>query len=352
MKKFFLRILLLFICIELLLPLSGCVAKERRRQSQTNLDYFDTVLQLVGYDDADEFAQTADAVFEIFAEYHRLCDLYHPYEGVNNLYTINQNAGKSPVLVDQKLFDLIAFSKQLGERTGGAFDITLGSVLSVWHEARTAGNNAPEDAILPDQKRLQDAARHSGAEKLILNEEALTVFLTDPEMSLDLGGVAKGYAVERAAEYLAANDKTGYMINAGGNVRTIGKKPNGENWSVGIQNPDMDESDPYAALVLLDDASLATSGDYQRYYTVNGVRYHHIIDPKTLMPSEEYRSVSVLCPDSGLADCLSTALFNLTIEEGTALLQTFEGVEALWILNDDRIQMTSGFEDYLQTSLQ
>ncbi len=347
--RFFLRTISILLDILLLLPLSGCMAeKAQKQQSRTTFDYFDTVIQLTGYDDTDEFTQTADAVFDIFAEYHRLCDLYHAYNDIQNLNTINQNAGKSPVQVDRKLFDLLSYAKQMGEKTNGSFDITLGGVLSIWNEARTAGIDDPENAALPDENRLQEAAQHSGLQKLILNEDDLTVFLNDSEMSLDLGGVAKGYAVERAAEYLITNGKTGYMINAGGNVRTIGTKPSGESWIVGIQNPDMDENEPYAALISIDDLSLVTSGDYQRYFMVNGVRYHHIIDPKTLMPSGQYRSVSVLCSDSGLADCLSTALFNLTITEGKRLLQTFDKVEVLWILSDGSIQMTAGFEAYLQ----
>ena len=148
------------------------------------------------------------------------------------------------------------------------------------------------------------------------------------------------------AQTLEAKGITGYVINVGGNVRTVGTKGDGEAWTAGIANPDGDADNPYFALVSLVGESLVTSGSYQRYYVVDGKPYHHIIHPETLMPSDCFTSVSVLTKSSALGDALSTALFCMNLEEGLALVEALEGVEALWILSDGTRLESSGFAAY------
>ena len=189
---------------------------------------------------------------------------------------------------------------------------------------------------------MTEAARHTDLSRLILDEEAGTVFYADPEMSLDVGAIAKGYALEQVCK--AARE--GLLISVGGNVRATGPKPDGGSWVVGIQNPTGEEG--YLHTVEVQDISVVTSGDYQRYYTVDGVSYHHIIDPATNYPGRLWRAVTVLCPDSGLADGLSTALFLLPQAEGQALLDKF-GCEALWVDSDNNLSYSPGFRDYIRT---
>ena len=203
--------------------------------------------------------------------------------------------------------------------------------------------------------QLRAAAEHTDIQNLVIDEEACTVTITDPAMTLDVGAIAKGYAVEMVARSLedgtlTGTPVTGYVLNVGGNVRTVGSKADGTPWTVGIENPS-DESegnaDPYLAYLGLSGQSLVTSGSYQRYYLVEGKRYHHIIHPDTLMPSDTYLAVSVVSPGSADGDALSTALFCMTLEEGMALIDSLEGVEAHWVMADGTRAHSAGWQDYV-----
>ena len=138
-----------------------------------------------------------------------------------------------------------------------------------------------------------------------------------------------------------------YTLNIGGNIRTIGTKADGKGWVAGIQNPDIFSEDKYLLKVAVSDTALVTSGTYQRYYYVENVKYHHIIDPDTLMPKNTFDSVSIITPDSGVADALSTACFNLSLEDGQALIASLENTEAMWVLADGTQYYSDGFLNYL-----
>jgi thiamine biosynthesis lipoprotein len=206
----------------------------------------------------------------------------------------------------------------------------------------------PQNAELPPMDVLREAALHTDINALILDEENGSVTITDPKMTLDVGAIAKGYAVEMVARSLEEQGISGYVLNVGGNIRTVGAKPDGTKWTAGIENSFEDQKDekPYLTYLYLAGESVVTSGSYQRYYVVDGKRYHHIIDPATLMPAETYRSVSVVCADSALGDALSTALFCMDMEQGKALVQSLENVEVLWVFEDGREVRTSGFDAY------
>jgi thiamine biosynthesis lipoprotein len=194
---------------------------------------------------------------------------------------------------------------------------------------------------------LKEAAKHTKFEDIIIDREASTVFLRNPQMSVDVGAVAKGYATEQIAKSLIADGVSNYALNFGGNIRTIGTKNDGSDWSAAVTNPDNKSEKPYIMKVKLKDQAFVTSGSYERFYMVDGVRYHHIIDPKTLMPNNTFSSVSILADDSGLADVLSTALFNLTYDEGKALIEDMEGVEAVWVTSDNKLLYSTGFESVI-----
>ena len=165
-------------------------------------------------------------------------------------------------------------------------------------------------------------------------------------MSLDVGALGKGYATERAAEMLISRGVTSYVLNVGGNIRAIGEKVSGQGWVTGITNPDKTSDEAFVCKVVIKNVSLVTSGDYERYYTVNGTRYHHIIDPETNMPSEYFSSVSVFTLDSGLADALSTALFCMSYEEGKALVASIGGVDVIWVTKNGDMLYTEGVSFY------
>ena len=334
----------------LLALLCGCAAApaepaggEQKRYQATFLTLFDTVTTIVGYAETEEaFTHTAQAIHDELLEYHQLYDIYNEYEGVNNLKTINDHAWEQPVEVDQRIIDLLLFSKELHAQTLGRVNVAMGSVLNLWHDARETGIEDPAAAALPDQDALELAAAHTHIDSIQIDQEKGTVFLSDPEVRLDVGAIAKGYAVEQVCR----NAPSGLLISVGGNVRATGPKPeNGQPWVVGIQDPD--DSEQYLHTIYVEDVSVVTSGDYQRYFTVDGVPYHHIIDPDTLFPAGYWRSVTILCQDSGVADALSTALFTLPREDGQALLDAFRA-EAMWVCQDGTILYSPGFQAYIR----
>jgi thiamine biosynthesis lipoprotein len=194
---------------------------------------------------------------------------------------------------------------------------------------------------------LIQASSYMGIDNLVIDEEASTVFLKDANSSLDVGGIGKGYAVQKTAEYAREIGLTDALISVGGNVCALGEKQDGSNWKIGIENPDRDSSKSYVRKVNVKDACVVTSGDYQRYYLVDGVKYCHIIDPDTLMPADYYMSVTIIADDSGMADSLSTAVYNMPLEIGMDLINSTDNAEAMWVKKDGTVVYSFGFEKYL-----
>ena len=289
----------------------------------------------------------AEEILSQLADYHKLYTIYHRFDGMENLCTINElvDGAHRTVKVDRRIVDMLLYAKEMYTVTDGMMNVAMGSVLSLWHDYRTIGKDNPDEAALPPMERLNDAAEHTDITKMVIDEENCTVTLTDPQMKLDVGAIAKGYATERIAISLEEKGIEGFVLNIGGNVRTIGTKPDGAPWVVGVENSDGEE---YLAYLQLTGQSVVTSGSYQRYYTVNGKRYHHIIHPNTLMPAEGYVSVSVVCKDSGLGDALSTALFCLSKEKGLALVESMPDVEAMWVSEDGSQTVSSGWNAYIK----
>jgi len=328
--------------------LAGCSSApkepEQKQYTASFLDVFDTVTSITGKAENEEvFRAKTQAVHDALVEYHQLFDIYNTYDGINNLKTVNDNAGLAPVKVDSRILTLLKDCRNYYDLTGGMVNPAMGSVLQLWHVARNDGINDPAHAYLPKEEKLQEAAQHMDFTAVVIDETASTVFISDPEVRLDVGAVAKGWATQRVAE----TAPEGLLISVGGNVCATGPKDAaGTPWVVGVQNPD--GGDNYLHTVYLTKGSLVTSGDYQRAYVVDGELYHHIIDPNTLYPSTLWRSVTILCDDSGLADALSTALFLLPLEEGRALLDK-NGSSAMWVDRNGEIFYSPGFQDNIRT---
>lgn len=318
-----------------LLSISSC-AHSPKTYTQTWYDCFDTFSTLTACTDSQEqFDAYAEICRTLLRDYHCLLDIYHTYDGVNNLKSVNDSAG-SAIDIDVRLGDFLAFGKQMYSLTDGHTNIALGRVTTLWQAARTA-----DSPVLPNHDRLLDAMKHTDIECLTLAENRTRVCLSDPDMQLDAGAIGKGYAAQKIAEALLAGGCSSFLLNLGGNVLAYGTKPNGTPWSVGIEVP---ESSSYSgSTVALQNAALVTSGSYQRYITVDGIRYHHIINPNSGYPDSTYFSVSVQCADSAMADALSTALFCMSTEDGNKLLASLEGVEAFWILADGSVVQTDGW---------
>lgn len=328
---------LLVLCV----ILSGCVGNSKTKQHTiTYLNLFDTVTTVIGTGSEESFRQETQKIYDQLYRYHQLFDIYNDYEGLNNLKTVNDQAGVAPVKVDRAIIELLLDCKEYYKRTEGKVNVAMGGVLKLWHDARTAGLENPENARLPDGEALAEAAKHMDMASVLINETDSTVFLSDPEMSLDVGAIAKGWACQRVAD----SAPEGMLISVGGNICATGAKANGAPWIIGVQNPE--GGSEYLQTLAITDGCVVTSGDYQRVYTVDGKNYHHIIDPQTQMPSVYWRSVTVVCQDSALADAMSTALFLLPLEEGKSLAERW-GVRALWVDAQGKEYMTPGFQNLL-----
>lgn len=339
---------LIILNLILCMVLSGCSFSAKpvqKRYEATFMTLFDTVTTVIGYAESEEaFRVTAQEIHDKLLYYHQQYDIYNDYEGINNIKTINDHAGGEPVSVSREVIDLLVFCRELYESTDGRVNVAMGSVLSLWHDARTYSIDDPEHAYLPEEEALREAAEHIGFDKIIIDENAGTVQILDPEVRLDVGAIAKGYA----AGQVAGEAPSGLLISVGGNVCASGPKPmDGAPWVVGVESPDK-EAGGYLHTLYVEKNAVVTSGDYQRYYTVDGVRYHHIIDPDTLYPADYWRAVTIVCADSGLADALSTALFTLNQEDGQALLDKYEA-EAMWVAYDGTLYYSSGFSAYIRT---
>ncbi|MGN0759864.1 MAG: FAD:protein FMN transferase [Candidatus Ventricola sp.] len=344
MKKLAAGALLALLLVALCLPAGAVMNK----YSTMYLDSFDTVITLIGYAESEEtFNEQADQVHEMFLYMHKLFDTYNSYEdeGIVSIFTLNERAAQEPVAVDPILFSLLTFCKANYALCHEQVNVAMGSVLSIWHEYREAGLADPEHAQLPPMEALEAASGHMNIDDLVLDEENMTVYFADPQLRLDVGAVAKGYATELISQMLLAGPMPSFIISAGGNVRTgISPQDGRKAWGVGIQDPDgsvFGLSD-YVEVLYIHDISVVTSGDYQRYYEVDGQRYHHLIDPETLMPDTDFRSVSIITEDSGYADMLSTAAFLMPYEESRAFIESLDGVDAIWLFPDGSMQMTDG----------
>ncbi len=337
--KWHISLAVLLLCC---LLLCGCTARQAPAQKQytaTFLSLFDTVTTVVGRAESQAaFEEAVQPLREELDRYHKLFDIYNEYEGLVNLKTVNDKAGIAPVKVDRELLELLRDCKAYAAATNGLFNPAMGSVLRLWHEAREDGRNDPQNAYLPEKTALQQAAQHMNPEDILLDFENSTVYFTDPEIKLDVGAIAKGWAVQKVCE----NAPGGLLLSVGGNVCATGPKyADGTPWAVGIQNPD--GSDKYLHILNIQKGSVVTSGSYQRAYTVDGKPYHHIIDPATLYPGTHWVSVTVAAEDSGLADVLSTALFLLDYQQGQALLEAFDA-HAMWVDSHNNQYYSPGFQ--------
>ncbi len=347
MKKT-LSLLLIIFCLLQTLLFTGC-QRSYKKFTDYSFDYFDTATTVIGFEKSEEdFKANCEIIKNWLAEYHKLYDIYTLYDGITNLCALNKSQGKE-ITVDRKIIDLLLYAKQLYLKTE-KINIALGSVLSIWHSYREQGMLNPNDAKLPPDDILIEASNHIGLDNVIIDSQNNTVMITDKKLKLDVGAIAKGFAAQEVSKKMLENGIEGYLLNLGGNVKIVGKRADGEKWKVGIENPDTASDQAYIEKLELENMSLVTSGSYQRFYTVNGKNYHHIIDPENLYPADYFLSVSVLCEDSALADGLSTALFCLPFEDGKKLVESIDGVYVMWVTKEKEQLYSKGFKDFCYQS--
>ena len=221
----------------------------------------------------------------------------------SEIAAINENAGVQPVEVSQRTFDLFQRAKELSEQSDGAFDITIAPVVELW-------GITSDHPHVPTDEDLAQAMALMGLEDLVLDEEACTAYLTRPGMAIDLGGIAKGWTADQLREYARELGAERGYVSLGGNLMIIGERPDGDPFKLGLRDPQGDASTYLGTVTLEDGCTMATTGGYERYFEEDGIRYHHVLDPRTGYPADsDLLSVAVISKDGTLADYLSTTLF-------------------------------------------
>lgn len=329
MKKiFYLIFLMSFLC--------GCSSQ---KYNFTYVDVFDTYSTLTIYSSNCKDSKTiSDDLHTELLKLNKLFDIYNNYKDLNNLKTVNDNAGLQPVKVDKNIIELLKAGKEAYYITDGTVNIAMGSVLEIWHNYR---ENALNNGIfkIPSLNELQEANKHTDINSIIIDEKESTVYIKDKYTSIDVGAIAKGYSADFAANYLKNRGITAALLNLGGNVICINDNKK-ENWKIGITSPE--KPDEYIDKISISNQSAVSSGNYQRYYEYNGKRYHHIIDGTTLYPSVSNKGVTVVSDSSLKGDIFSTTLFILPYEDGAELADK-NNIQAMWITSDGNKYKTSQF---------
>lgn len=277
------------------------------------------------HEDASAATQLMQAVMD---EMHRIDQLMSPYKDTAQLAIVNREAATRPVAVAPELFDLIVKSNHFSDLSGGAFDITFASLGHQFDYRQHAR---------PDPQQQQKATALINYKALQLDANAHSVFFSKAGMRIDLGGIAKGYAVDNAIRILQQADVTNGIVTAGGDSRLLGDH-RGRPWMMGIKHP---RGESHVISLPLENVAISTSGDYERYFEADGVRYHHIIDPKKGDSAREVVSATIIADDATTSDALSTTLFILGVKKGLELVNKMQNVSAILIDSKGKIHYSA-----------
>ncbi len=327
----------------LLLCLAAGCSRRITPVSRTDF-YFDTVVTLTLYPEGGEDAAKAEELFQgCFALCGRYEDMLSRTRKGSDIWRLNHAQG-APVEVDPETARLLQKALYYCRETDGALDITIAPVSALWDFHADPDGAAP---AIPQEEAIQSLLPHVDYRNVRIDGN--TVTLTDPQAAVDLGCAAKGYIADRLRDYLRAQGVTSAVINLGGNVVAIGKRPDGSAFRLGIRRPFDQNGAPIAALDV-SDASLVSSGVYERYFEKDGRRYHHLLDPATGMPEDNgLLSVTILSESSADGDILSTACFLLGLKQGMDYIESLPGIEAVFITEDYALHASSGLSGSLQT---
>lgn len=311
---------LILLCMVMVL-LCGCSLTTKEPLSKTGF-HFDTVITIILYDSKNE--ELLNTCFDYCKDFENLVSRTIPTSDISR---INMSAGSS-IEVSDTTIELLKKGIEFGELTDGAFDITIAPLSELWDFKNNPGN-------VPSESDIVEALSHVNYKNIVI--EGNTVTLTDPKAAIDLGGIAKGYMADQLKKYLLNEGVTSAIINLGGNVLTIGEKPDGTSFNIGIQKP-FDEQNETITSVQVKDSSVVTSGSYERYFKVDATIYHHILNTETGYPcSNGLLGVTILSEESIDGDALSTTCFALGLEEGQELIASLEGIDAIFVTEDFEI---------------
>jgi thiamine biosynthesis lipoprotein len=288
-----------------------------------------------------------EAIEAGFGEIKKLEILLNYFSGDSEISAINKAAGSNAVKVSSETLDIMQKTLKISELTNGAFDPTIAPVISLWPFSNKTLNNP-----VPSREIVEKALALVNYKKITVNPETAEIHLNNRGMEIDLGGIAKGYAADRAVQAIKGTGVSAALVAVAGDIRGFGMSSAGNVWKVGIQNPRADEENPrpwedVIATISLKDRAVSTSGDYQRFLIKEGKRYHHILDPRTGYPAENnIMSVSVIAPEGYVTDSLSTAIFVMGISKGMRLLDSM-GVDGIIIDSDKKIHTTHNMKEIL-----
>lgn len=281
------------------------------------------------------------ALGEALGEIRRIERLMTTWRDDSDVSRINAAAGKGPVKVSQETFDVIAKSLWISKLSEGTFDITFASMGKIWQ----FDENVSTD--LPEPEALEEARKKIDYRKVELDPEAVTVALTSEDTRINLGGIAKGYAIDKAAAVLRAKGLDSFFAQAGGDLYVEGRKPNGTPWRVGVRDPRGPE-DAFFALIGVENHAFSTAGDYERAFLKGGKRYHHIIDPRTGYPATASRSVTIWAKDALTADAIDDAVFILGVEKGMALVDKIDDCGAVIVDQNNQVHISPRLRGVIQ----
>jgi len=311
----------IYVLFIIILLLCGCSITKKEPLSRTGF-HFDTIITITLYDSKDD--KILNTCFDYCKEFENLVSRTVKSSDISMV----NHANGQPVEVSDTTIELLKKGIKFGELTDGAFDITIAPLSELWDFKNNPGN-------IPSESEIIEALSHVNYKNIVI--EGNTVTLTDPEAAIDLGGIAKGYMADQLKEYLLNEGVTSAIINLGGNVLTIGAKPNGTSFNIGIQKP-FDEQNETITSVQVKDSSVVTSGSYERYFEVNNTIYHHILNTDTGYPCDnELLSVTILSEESVDGDALSTTCFALGLEKGRKLIESLEDMDAIFVTDDYEI---------------
>ena len=278
------------------------------------------------------------AIEKAIEEIGRLESLMTTWKDDSEVSRINQSAGKSPVRVGPETFDVIAKSLWISDRSGGVFDITFEAMHGLWRFDEDLEKRLPDSAAVAERRKLIDYRR------IVLDREKSTVFLNRPSAKISLGGIAKGYAIDKAKEILLAAGIEDFLAQAGGDLYVHGRRADGSPWMAGVRDPRGPEGSYFARMPVVDHA-FSTAGDYERSFVLDGKRYHHIIDPRTGFPATASRSVTIWAKDALTADALDDAVFILGAEKGLSLVESVDDAGAIIVDADNRVHVSKRLRD-------
>ena len=328
-----------FLCLSLIFMLVGC-SQNTKENEQTNQQeplkrtemLMGTVISVTLFDSTDE--TILDKVFDKVSYLEGILSIN---ESGTEVDKINENAGIEPVKVSDDTINVVKAGVYYSELSNGKFDVTIGPLVKLW--------DIPNATTIPTQDQIDSVIPLTNYKDVVIDESNKTVFLTRPGMMLDLGGIAKGYTADIISKMLTDNGVNSAIIDLGGNIFAHGQKPTGDAWKIGIQNPFSTRGEIVGA-ISVKNKSIVTSGIYERFIEVNGVKYHHILNPQTGYPYEnDIAGITIISDKSTAGDALSTSVFALGVNEGMKFVEGLDGVDAIFVTKNNGIYLTSGIKD-------